>query len=121
MKKILLVLLMVLVGISLCSVCSAAESRTITHKFQGYSADTAVTASKTIYRITGYATGSNASFGVYNTGALGTAIASNVAVEGGEATSGDALPQYNFGDDGLVLDSGSTVKVVNCIIVIEYI
>lgn len=121
MKKLLLFVLMVLVGISLVTASFADEGRTIPHKFVAYSASTAVSQSKTIYRITGYASGSNAIFGIYNVGTLGATAASNVAVEGGEATSGDALPNMTFGEDGLVLNTGSTVIVNNCTVVLEYI
>lgn len=121
MKKILLFVLMLLVGISFCSFAFADEARTIPHKFKAYDSSTAVTQGKVIYRITGVATGSNAVFGVYNVGAINETSASNIAVEGGEATSGDAIPHMYFGEDGLVLDSGSTVIVSGCTIVIEYI
>lgn len=121
MRKLLLVLLMLLVGVSLVTCVFADEGRVIKHKFQGYSASTAVSQSKTIYRITGVATGSNAVFGIYNATTLGGAVAAVVAVEGGEATSGDALPNMTFGEDGLTLDTGSTVLVSNCTIIVEYI
>lgn len=121
MKKILLFVLMALVGISLVTASFADEARTIPHKFVGYTANTAVSQSRTIYRITGYATGSNATFGIYNAATIITATASTIAVEGGEATSGDALPNMTFGDDGLILNAGSTVLVSNCVVVIEYI
>lgn len=124
MKKILLFVLMVLVGVSLFSgviPVKASEERTITHKFQAYTESTAVAQSKTIFRITGVATGSNAVFGIYNSTTLGGASTAVCAVEGGEATSGDALPQYNFGSEGLNLDTGSTVVISGCTIVVEYI
>jgi len=121
MKKIFILVFVALVGISLTlSNVKANEARTIPHKFVGYSASTAVAQSKTIYRITGYASGNNAIFAIYNAGTFGTCLATNVAVEGGEATSGDALPHMYFGEDGLVLDSGSSVIVSNCTIVVEY-
>lgn len=112
---------MLLVGISLVTASFADEARDIPHKFIAYTTSTAVAQSKVIYRITGVATGSNAVFGIYNATTLGAATASTVAVEGGEATSGDALPNMTFGEDGLVLNSGSTVIVSNCTVVLEYI
>ena len=122
MKKILIFSLMVLVGFSLLfSNLKADEARTIPHKFVGYSASTAVAQSRTIYRITGYTTGASATFGIYNVGTIGGAGATNIAVEGGEATSGEALPHMTFGEDGLILDTGATVLIVNCVIAIEYI
>ena len=123
MKKIFLLVLLALVGIGSFNLpnLKADEARTIPHKFIAYTESTAVTAGKTIYRITGVATANNAVFGIYNTGALGTTSVDKCAVEGGEATSGDALPMYDFGDDGLTLDAGSTVVISGCTIIVEYI
>mgnify|MGYP001582847175 CR=1 FL=1 len=122
MKKISILALMVMIGVSLVFInVRASEERTQTHKFKAYTANTSVSQSKTIFRITGVATGNNAVFGIYNIGTLGAADTTNVAVEGGEATSGDALPMYDFGKDGLNLDTGSTIVVSGCTIVLEYI
>ncbi len=121
MKKLFLFILVLLVGVSLAMPVKADSARTITHKFKAYTANTAVSQSKTIFRISGYATGSNAVFGIYNVGTLGGANTDNVAVEGGEATSGDPIEPINFGAEGLTLDTGSTVVLANCIIVVEYI
>lgn len=125
MKKISLFVLMVLVGISLFSgiipLRADDEARTIKHKFQAYTSNTSVSQGKTIFRISGYATGANAVFGIYNVGTLAEASDANVATEGGEATSGDPIEPIDFGPDGLDLPDGSTVVRVNCTIVIEYI
>ena len=124
MKKIFILILMVLVGISLIlSNTKADETRTITHKFRAFTDDTAVSQSAVIYRITGVATASNGVFGIYNSSDLTSAntVVTKCAVEGGEATSGDALPMYDFGKDGLVLDGGMTVVSTGCTIVVEYI
>ena len=99
----------------------ADERRTIPHNFRAFTTDTEGLQAATIYRITGVATGSNAVYGLYNTTTLEAASTSNVAVEGGEATSGDALPHVDFGDDGLSLDTGLTVIVDNCSVVSEYL
>lgn len=100
---------------------NAEQTRTISRKFRAFTASTAVSQSAVIYRITGVATGNNSVFGIYNVGTLGGTAVTVCAVEGGEATSGDALPMYDFGEDGLVLDSGMTVVVSTCTIVVEYI
>ena len=124
MKKMLLFVLMVLVGVSLFSgiiPVQADEARTIPHKFVAYTASTAVAQSKTIFRITGRVTGSSGSFGIYDSTTLGGATNDVCAVEGGEATSGDALPHYDFGSEGLTLNTGSTVVVSCCTIIVEYI
>ena len=122
MKKILFLILVGLIGVLLVSQgIFASEERTIPHKFIAYTASTAVAQSKTIYRITGVATASNAVFGIYSCGTLGEAAATNVAIEGGEATSGDALPMYEF-PDGLDIPGGSTiVSEIGAVVVIEYI
>lgn len=124
MKKISIFILIGLVGISLFfSVLpvKADESRSIKHQFKAYTADTAVAQSKTLFRISGVATASNAVYGIYNTGTLADASDSNVATEGGEATSGDALPPIDFGDEGLDLPEGSTIVIYGCTVVLEYI
>ena len=122
MKK-LIVALMVLgfIFALVSSYSDAATTRTINRKFRAFAANTAVAQSAVIYRITGVATGSNSVFGIYNVGTLGGTAVTVCAVEGGEATSGDALPMYDFGEDGLVLNSGMTVVVSGCTIVVEYI
>ncbi len=124
MKKLFLFVLVALIGVSLFAgnvPVRADEARTIPHKFVAYTASTAVAQSKTIFRITGVATASNAVFGIYNSATLGGASTAVCAVEGGEATSGDALPQISFGSEGLSLDTGSTVVISGCTIVVEYI
>lgn len=122
MKKLFIFVLLVLVGISLgIPNLKADEARTITHKFKAYTTDASVSQSRVIYRITGVATANNGVFGIYNAIGTGSATESVCAVEGGEATSGDALPMYDFGPDGLVLDEGATVVITGCTIVVEYI
>lgn len=121
MKKFFILALIALVGLSLCvSVVMADSTRTIPHKFRAISSNTAIAQGSVLYRITGYASNSNAVFGIYNAATLATATASTVAVEGGEATSGDALPMYYFGEEGLALDTGMTTLVSTCTVVLEY-
>ena len=123
MKKIFILVLMVLVGIGLLSFpnLKAEEARTITHKFRTFTANTDVGQGHTIYRITGVTTAANGVFGIYNVATAGAATTSNCAVEGGEGTAGDALPHYDFGPDGLNLDTGMSVVVSNCYVTVEYI
>jgi hypothetical protein len=122
MRKLFIFFLIVLVGVSLSVTDLKADTaRTITHKFRAFTSDTEGLQAGVIYGITGVATGANAVFGIYNSTTLAGASTSNLAVEGGEATSGDALPVYDFGEEGLILDSGITVIVDNCTVVIEYI
>jgi len=122
MKKLIFIILVGLIGFSLVAQgLFASEERTQPHKFVAYTADTSVAQSKTIFRITGVVTGASGSFGIYNSTTIEGATNSNIAVEGGEASSGDALPVYDFGPDGLILDAGSSVVVNTCTVVIEYI
>jgi hypothetical protein len=122
MKKIFILVLMVLVGFGLfLNSIKAEEARTIFHNFKTYTASTSGTSGKVIYRITGVTTAANGVFGIYNAASTADASTSNCAIEGGEGTAGDALPHYDFGPDGLKLDTGSTVLVSNCYVTIEYL
>ena len=122
MKKTFIFVLMVLVGISLSfSNLKADEARTITHKFKTITTNTNGGQGVTIYRITGVTTAANGVFGIYNVTTYAAASTSNCAIEGGEGTAGDALPHYDFGKDGLTLDTGMSVIVSNCYVTIEYI
>lgn len=123
MKKIFILVLMVLVGIGLLSFpnLKAEEARTITHKFRTFTEMTSVGQGHTIFRITGVTTAANGVFGVYNSATYGAATTSNCAVEGGEGTAGDALPHYDFGKEGISLDTGMSVIPTNCYVTIEYI
>jgi len=119
MKKILalLIVLGLLVG---STVAFAATDRDTPRKSRAFTADTEGLQSCRIYRITGQTTGANAVFGLYDVAALEETSATNVKVEGGEATSGDALPMYDFGDEGLNFATALSVKVTSCVVVIEY-
>jgi len=122
MKRLIIFVLMALVGLSFCfQNVSADSARTISHKFTAYSVDTAVAQGRTIFRITGATSAANGVFGIYNAATTEAAVNANCAIEGGEATSADALPHYYFGPEGISLDAGATVLVENCVVVIEYI
>jgi len=121
MKKIFILVLMVLVGFGLfLNSIKADEARTIPHKFIAYTSSTAVTQGKVIYRITGYVTASPGRFGIYDAQTLGNASNDNCAVEGGAATSGNPILPMEF-PNGLILNSGSTIVITDCSVVIEYI
>ncbi len=121
MKKIFILVLMVLVGVGLfLNSIKAEETRTISHKFRAFSADTEGVQGMTIFRITGYTTASNATFAIHDVATLEDTGLTNAAVEGGEATSGDALPHMYFGENGITLGN-VTVNVEGCVIVVEYI
>jgi len=122
MKKIFILALMVLVGISLLfSNLRADEARTITHKFKTFTTNTDGGQSATIFRITGVTTAANGVFGIYNVTTAAAATVTTCAIEGGEGTAGDALPHYDFGSEGLSLDTGMSVVVSNCYVTVEYI
>jgi len=121
MKKLLIALIVLgLIAVG-SSISSADSTRTTPHKFRAFTTDTAVTQGATIFRITGYVTETAGKFGIYNTSTLATASNTTVAVEGGEATDEDALAHMYFGEEGLTLDSGMTVVVYGCTVVIEYL
>ena len=121
MKKLIIVLMVL--GVIFAGVMSskADTTRTIPHKFRTFTANTAVAQGATIYRITGVTTAANGVFGVYNSATLGAVANTNLAIEGGEGTAGDALPHYYFGEEGISLDTGMSVVVSNCNVTIEYL
>ena len=122
MKKLFILVLLALVGIGLIIPnLKADEARTQPHKFRAFAESTAVAQGATIFRISGVATGNNAVFGVYNSATLGGTAVTVCAIEGGEATSGDPIRPESFGSGGLTLDTGMSVVVSNCTIVIEYL
>jgi hypothetical protein len=115
---------MVLVGIMLLGIPylkADDENRTVNHKFRTFTTNTSVGQGHTIFHITGVTTATNGVFGVYDVATYGAAATSNCAVEGGEATAGDALPLYDFGPEGLTLPNGMSVVVSNCYVTIEYL
>ena len=127
MRKLIIALIvlgLIVVGVT---ISNADQTRVINHNFRAITANIAATSSPTvlsagtIYRITGYATGSNAVYAVYNAASASTIANTNVAIEGGEATSGDPLTMQYFGEEGLTLSTGMTFVVSNCVVVIEYL
>ena len=121
MKKILIALIVLGIIAIGVSQSNADSTRTINHKFRAFAADTEGVPAGTIYRITGYTTGSNATFAIHNCTTLEGSGLTTAAIEGGEATSGDALPHMYFGEEGLTLSEGMTIDVASCVIVIEYL
>lgn len=121
MKKLIIALIVLGILVIGSSISNADPARTIPHKFRAFSSDTSVGQGATIFRISGYATGSNASYGIFNAASISDASTTTAATEGGEATSGDALPTQYFGEDGLTLNTGMSVKINSCVIVVEYL
>lgn len=122
MKKIFVLSLMVLVGISFLFNAFADEARTITRKSVVVTANTVVSAQGcTVFKVTGYANAASALYSLVNRTVLtGTAAASDYKVEGGEATQYDSLTTLDFGDEGLVFNSGLVVFTTGAYVVIEY-
>ncbi len=110
MKKIFILVLMVLVGISLIFVnVKADEARTIPYKSVTVAAAHTVvfTHGVVVYKITGYASSGNATFGLYNTTTTAGAVSATCMVEGGQATQYNSLnPMIDFGEEGLNFDTG---------------
>ncbi len=133
MKKLIVLALMVTVGFGLFISKVKADTngypygspqRTIVRSTIGETATAvAVGHQATIYRVSGYATSSNMTYGIYDAATIGTAIATAVKVEGGQATQyNSVVPQgvIDFGDQGLVCYTGITVIVNNGALIIEY-
>jgi len=119
MKKILA--LLIVIGLLIGSTFAfAATDRDTSRKFRSFDASTEGLQSCTIYRITGVATGTPGYFGIYNIDTLETASKTYCAVEGGAATAGTSIIMYDFGEEGLKLNSAMTVIVTDCTVVLEY-
>ena len=122
MKKILLFVLMVLVGISFVTASFADEARTITKKSKGVTATGSISAQGAVlYKVTGYASANSAVYGLYNATTYAASTSTAVKVEGGEATQYDSLPTLDFGDEGLVFDTGIYAVISNAYVIVEYI
>ena len=128
MKKIFILALMVLVGISLIvsSNLRADEARTIPMKF-GYAAaaNTLIVGhGGTLYRILGRATSTQASYVVYDAATVAiatlTSPTSNILAEGGEATQYDTLEQIYFGDEGIEFNNGLVVVTTTAHVALHY-
>ena len=124
MFKKLLIVLMVLGIIFAGSLFSHADTtRTIPTKAITVTSNTVVSAQGcVVYKVTGYANASNATYALSNsTNASTTPSATEIKVEGGEATQYDSLPTLDFGSEGLVFDTGLTVFTVGSYLSIEYV
>lgn len=127
MKKIFILVLMVLVGVSFVTASFADEARTIPMKTAvALGANTlAVAHGGTLYKITGRATSSNASYVVYDKSSIADAIGGgtnqlNIIAEGGEATQYDSFDTLDFGDEGLEFSSGLVVITTTCDVAMLY-
>ncbi len=124
MKKLILaVMVLGLLALAIGSAPAVADStRTIAHKFKAVTADEVVSGQGAVlFKISGVASGSPGVYGIYNSSTLGGAILTTCAVEGGEATSGDPVPNVDFGPEGLVLNAGLTIVVDSCTVVVEWL
>lgn len=119
MKKIFILVLMVLVGISLFSFnLRADEARTIAKKSAyANAANTVVVAhGGTLYLITGFAGSASSNYSIHDSATVVAASDTNVLCEGGEATQYDSLTTIDFGEEGIPFANGlvvitSTAKV----------
>ena len=127
MRKLFILVLMVLVGVSLVLVnVRADEARTIPMK-TGYaaSANTLITAhGGTLYRITGRASSAAAYYVVYDAATVAiatlTSPTSGILAEGGEATQYDTLePQY-FGEEGIDFNNGLVIVTSTAEVCVQY-
>ena len=124
MKKLLILSLMVLVGISLVSLSYADEARTIPMKSKGVaSKKTLVLANGAdVFLITGYAGSANCTYSVHDVASIGDSqmTLANVMAEGGEATQYDSVPNVDFGSEGLSFANGVAVNTTTCELSILY-
>lgn len=123
MKKISILVLMVLVGISLVFVnAGAEEARTIPMEVGCASATTTVIVAHggTLYRISGFASSANAYFSVHDTTTTVGGSTTNVLAEGGEASQYDSFPTIDFGDEGIAFKDGLTVVTVGAQVTVLY-
>jgi hypothetical protein len=120
MKKLLIALMVLAL---MAGFVYAEADRTITHKMKVVAAaNTVVSAQGTVlYRVTGYASSSNAVYGIYDAATLGTCTATTVKVEGGEATQYDSLTTIDFGKEGIPLDTGLSIVTTTATVVVEYL
>lgn len=122
MKKFIILALMVLVGISLLSLSFADEARTIPMKFGcAKGANTIIVAhGGTLYKVTGFASSANATYGLFNTATINGAESTNVVAEGGEATQYDSIPTIDFGDEGIEFNTGLTAITTTTYVAVMY-
>ena len=119
MKKIFILVLMVLVGISLLfSNLRAEEARTIPYlsSYANAANKVVVAHGGTLHLITGFAGSANSNYSIHDSATAAAASDTNVLCEGGEATQYDSLTTIDFGEEGIPFVNGlvvitSTAKV----------
>lgn len=123
MKKLFILCLLALVGISMVlPQLRADEARTIARKSKVITGNEVTsTQGIVLYKVTGYANTASAVYGLYNASSLAATTVLSCKVEGGEATQYDSLPTLDFGSEGLNFDSGLTVVTSGAYVVIEYL
>lgn len=123
MKKLFILVLMVLVGVSSFSLnLRAAETRTIPYKSKAVVAATTLVKGSggSLHMVTGYAYAANATYAIHDHNATGGLTTANTLVEGGEATQYDSIPTLDFGDDGLPFNTGIVVSTITAYVVVLY-
>lgn len=122
MKRVIIALMVLGLMFSLAiGYASADSTRTIATKTHTTTASEVVsTQGVVIYKISGYANAASSLYGLYNATTLGTATASVCKFEGGEGTQYDSIPYVDFGEDGLVFNTGLTIVVSGAYVTIEY-
>ena len=124
MRKLFILTLMVLVGVSVSSLSFADSARTIVLKSKGVAAAPTIISSSgaDLFFITGFASSSNCTYSVHNAADLlgGSSSTSNVQAEGGEATQYDSIPNVDFGSEGLRFNTGIVVHTTTCTMSLLY-
>ena len=127
MKKLFILVLMVLVGVSLVFVnLRAEEARTIPYKtgFANRAQTVIVAHGVTLYKVMGRATSANAWFSIHDASSkanmAGSLAITTVKAEGGEATQYDSFEPLNFGDEGLDFVNGIVVYTTTAHVILLY-
>lgn len=128
-KKISLILLSIVIGVSLAfagslaiSPVSASSARTIDMKYGvALGANTVITTgSGILYRISGYASSATAVWAIHNTATIAGKKSTNIMAEGGEATQYDSFPPLDFGSEGLPFTAGLMIYTTTATVAVQY-
>ena len=122
MKKLLIALLVLGLIFAGVSLTQADSTRTRTYKSTVVTSNTVVSASgATLYHVTGYANAANAFYALVDTNTTAGSPSSTLyKVESGEASQYDGLPTIDFGDEGLVFNTGLTVFTTGAYVTVIY-
>ncbi len=136
MKKLLVLFLVVLFGVSMIPFNATADNRrTIPRKYKAAIAANTVISSKggTLYSISGLASSASCVYSVHDASgitcdgaaaptctSLNSGTTTNVIGEGGEASQYDSVPTLDFGPEGVSFNNGLVIYTSLCHIAVSY-